>query len=130
MKEWSFLCKSKVWDAVDVQEQHALAMEDGAYKLSDNQYFLADVFFDDGEEKLRLLSLYWACSEPAFRRAYYRDVENDDMAVCRPPPELLPVGAGGAIVRLKMLLALLVLRSLWSTPLIVLCLMVHLFIRA
>ena len=101
MKECSFLCKSKVWDAVDVQEQHALAMEDGAYKLSDNQYFLADVFFDDGEEKLRLLSLYWACSEPAFRRAYYRDVENDDMAVCRPPPELLPVGAGVGYSQIK-----------------------------
>lgn len=101
MKEWSFLCKSKVWDAVDVQEQHVLAMEDGAYKLSDNQYFLADVFSDEGEEKLRLLSLYWACSESAFRRAYYRDVESDDMAVCQPPPELLPAGAGATYSQIK-----------------------------
>lgn len=63
--------------------------------------FLADAFSDEGEEKLRLLSLYWACSEPAFRRAYYRDVENDDMAVCRPPPELLPVGAGETYSQIK-----------------------------
>lgn len=40
-------------------------------------------------------------AEPAFRRAYYRDVENDDMAVCRPPPELLPVGAGGTYSQIK-----------------------------
>jgi len=99
MKEWSSLCKSKVGGAVDVREQCVIAMDDGAYKISDDQYFLADESSDEGEEKLRLLSLYWACSEPAFRRAYYRDVENDDMAVCRPPPELLPVGAGRPIVR-------------------------------
>lgn len=101
MKEWSFLCKSKVWAAAEVQEQHVLAMEDGAYKISDNQYFLADVFSDEGEEKLRLLSLYWACSESAFRRAYYRDVENDDMTVCQPPPELLPAGAGSTYIQIK-----------------------------
>ena len=101
MKEWSSLCKSKVGDAVDVREQCVIAMDDGAYKISDDQYFLADAFSDEGEKKLRLLSLYWACSEPAFRRAYYRDVENDDMAVCRPPPELLPVGAGGTYSQIK-----------------------------
>ncbi|WP_027908313.1 hypothetical protein [Pseudomonas sp. URMO17WK12:I4] len=101
MKEWSFLCRTKVWDVVDVQEQRVLAMEDGAYKISDNQYFLADVFSDEGEEKLRLLSLYWACSEPAFRRAYYRDIEHDDMTVCQPPPELLPAGAGAAYDQIK-----------------------------
>jgi hypothetical protein len=38
--------------------------------------------------------LFWACSEPAFRRAYFRDVENDDMVKCLPPLELLPVGSG------------------------------------
>ncbi|MEX5596209.1 hypothetical protein [Pseudomonas orientalis] len=101
MKEWSSLCKSKAGDAVDLRGQCVFAMDDGAYKISDNQYFLADVFHDNGEEKLRLLSLYWACSEPAFRRAYYRDIERDDMAVCLPPPELLPVGAGGTYSQIK-----------------------------
>ena len=101
MKEWSSLCKSKVGDAVDVREQCVLTMDDGAYKISDNHYFLADAFSDEGEEKLRLLSLYWACSEPAFRRAYYRDVENDDMAVSQPPSELLPAGAGATYSQIK-----------------------------
>lgn len=62
---------------------------------------MADTFSDQVEEKLRLPSLYWACSEPAFRRAYYRDVENDDMTVCQPPPELLPVGAGVTYSQIK-----------------------------
>ncbi|UOP13242.1 hypothetical protein [Pseudomonas palleroniana] len=101
MKKWSSLYKLKVGDVVDVREQCVLAMDDGAYKISEDQYFLADAFSDEREEKLRLLSLYWACSEPAFRRAYYRDVENDDMAVCQPPPELLPVGAGGTYCQIK-----------------------------
>ncbi|POA33810.1 MULTISPECIES: hypothetical protein [unclassified Pseudomonas] len=101
MQEWLSLCKSKVGDAVDVRKQCVLAMEDGVYKISDDQYFLADAFFDGGKEKLRLLSLYWACSEPAFRRAYYRDIENDDMAVCRPPSELLPMGAGATYSQIK-----------------------------
>lgn len=69
MEEWSSLCKLKVGDAVDVREQCVITMDDGAYKISDDQYFLADAFSDEGEEKLRLLSLYWACSEPAFRDA-------------------------------------------------------------
>ncbi|SCZ33479.1 MULTISPECIES: hypothetical protein [unclassified Pseudomonas] len=101
MQEWSSLCKLKIGDAVDAREQCILAMEDGAYKISDDQYFLADAFFDEGKEKLRLLSLYWACSEPAFRRAYYRDVENDDMAVRSPPSELLPRGAGETYGEIK-----------------------------
>ncbi|AMZ72743.1 MULTISPECIES: hypothetical protein [Pseudomonas] len=101
MQEWSSLCKLKIGDAVDAREQCILAMEDGAYKISEDQYFLADAFFDEGKEKLRLLSLYWACSEPAFRRAYYRDVENDDMAVRSPPSELLPRGAGETYGEIK-----------------------------
>lgn len=101
MKEWSSLCKSKVGDVVDVREQCVLTMEDGAYKVSDDQYFLAEAFSDEGEEKLRLLALYWACSEPAFRRAYYRDVESDDMAVCQPPPALLPVGTAVTYGQIK-----------------------------
>ena len=36
MKEWSSLCKSKVGDAVDVREQCVIAMDDGAYKISDD----------------------------------------------------------------------------------------------
>lgn len=101
MQEWSSLCKLKSGDVIDVREQCVLAMEDGAYKISDVQYFLADALFCEGKEELRLLSLYWACSEPAFRRAYYRDVENDDMAVCVPPFELLPIGSGGTYSQIK-----------------------------
>lgn len=130
MKEWSSLCKSKVGDAVDVREQCVIAMDDGAYKISDDQYFLADAFSDEGEEKFRLLSLYWACSEPAFRRAYYRDVEMMTWPYAGRRLNCFRLGRERPIVRLKMLLALLVLTSLWNTPLIVLCLMVHLFIRA
>ncbi|BDB19898.1 hypothetical protein cym2001_32630 [Pseudomonas sp. CYM-20-01] len=101
MKEWSSLCKSKVGGVVDLREQRVLAMDDGAYKISDNQYFLADACSVEGEEKLSLLSLYWASSEAAFRRAYYRDVENDDLAVCQPPAELLPAGAGATYRQIK-----------------------------
>lgn len=101
MKEWSSLCKFNVGDAFDLGQQCVLAMEDGVYKISENQYFLADAFFDVGKEKLSLISLYWACSEPAFRRAYYRDVENDDMVVCQPPSELLPIGAGMTYSQIK-----------------------------
>lgn len=39
MKEWSSLCKSKAGDAVDVREQCVLAMDDGAYKISDIVFF-------------------------------------------------------------------------------------------
>ncbi|UVM62198.1 hypothetical protein QMK47_04880 [Pseudomonas sp. P9_35] len=101
MQEWSSLCNLKVGEGVDTREQCVFVVEDGAYKISDDQYFLADIFLNEGKEELRLLSLYWASSEPAFRRAYYRDVESDDMAVRPPPSELLPMGAGGTYSQIK-----------------------------
>lgn len=93
MLDWSLLCKLGVGSTVDALEG-GIALEDGVYKISDSKYLLADIFFEDGKEKIKLLSIFWACSEPAFRRAYFRDVENDDMAKCLPPVELLPSGSG------------------------------------
>jgi hypothetical protein len=86
------LCKLIIGDFVDVLDR-ATALEDGVYKISDSKYFLADSLFEDGKEKIKLVSFFWACSEPAFRRAYFRNIENDDMDKCPPPVELLPTGA-------------------------------------
>lgn len=93
MFDWSLLCKLGVGSIVDMLEG-GIALEDGVYKISDSKYVLADNFFENGKEKIKLVSLFWACSEPAFRRAYFRDVENDDLAKCLPPVELLPSGSG------------------------------------
>lgn len=93
MFDWPLLYKLIIGDSVDVMDR-ATALEDGVYKISDSKYFLADNLFEDGKETIQLVSFFWACSEPAFRRAYFRDIENDDMEKCPPPAQLLPPGAG------------------------------------
>lgn len=104
MLDWSSLCQIGVGSTVDILEgQHAL--EDGVYKISDSKYLLADTFFENGKVTSKLVSLYWACSEPALRRAYFRDVENDDMADCVPPVELLPLGSGTSYASIRSVLS-------------------------
>lgn len=105
MPQWSSLHNSRTGDIVSVREPRVLALEDGVYKISDDQYILADAFLDEGNEKHRLVSVYWASSEPGFRRAYSMDIENDDLAVRPPPTELLPVGADGTYAQIKNALA-------------------------
>jgi len=61
VKEWSSLCRSKAGGVVDLREQRVLAMDDGAYKISDNQYFLADACSVEGEEKMNdVVKTAWA----------------------------------------------------------------------
>ncbi|KMT52739.1 hypothetical protein [Pseudomonas fildesensis] len=93
MLDWPTLCKLRVGSYVDLPEG-GIALEDGVYKISDSKYFLADSVFEEGKERIKLGSLFWASSEPAFRRAYFREIESDDMAECFPPVELLPSEAG------------------------------------
>ena len=105
MQEWSSLLSARTGDIVDVGAQCVVTLEEGVYKVSDEHYFLADAFLDEGKEKHGLLSVYWASSEPGFRRAYSMDIENDDLAVRPPPTELLPVGADGTYGQIKNALA-------------------------
>ncbi|AVI86960.1 MULTISPECIES: hypothetical protein [Pseudomonas syringae group] len=93
MQNWTSLRKMKAGEIIDLQGQPFLSMEDEAYKISDMQYLLANPLNNSTEGKLHLLSLFWAASEKAFRRAYYRDIEGDDMAIETPPSELLPAGS-------------------------------------
>ncbi|MCA5973951.1 MULTISPECIES: hypothetical protein [Pseudomonas] len=101
MQNWVSLCRMKAGEIIDVREASVLPMEDDAYKVSEEQYLLVDASSDDTDGKLCLLSFYWAASERAFRRAYYKDVEGDDNAEGMPPPELLPVGAGSTYSQIR-----------------------------
>lgn len=93
MQDWPTLCKLRAGSYVDFLKD-ATALEDGVYKISDAIYCLADSVLEAGAERIQWVSLFWACSEPAFRRVYFREIENDDKAECAPPVELLPSGAG------------------------------------
>lgn len=101
MIEWALLRELKKGDALAVPEASLLLIDEGVYKVSANQYCLADAINEDGQDKLRLLSFYWVASDAAFRRAYFRDIERDDRAVCPPPLELMPEGARATYMQIK-----------------------------
>ncbi|MGK9416191.1 hypothetical protein ACSSUR_08545 [Pseudomonas cedrina] len=101
MIEWALLRELKKGDVLDVPDTSLLLMDEGVYKVSANQYCLADAINEDGQDKLRLLSVYWAASDAAFRRAYFRDIESDDGTVCLPPLELMPEGARATYMQIK-----------------------------
>lgn len=92
MLDWHQLYNIGTSKAIDLLEG-GVALEDDVYKISNTEYVLADDFSVDGERKIQPVSVFWACSEAAFRRAYFRDVENDDLAESVPPAELIPAGA-------------------------------------
>ncbi|CRM52338.1 MULTISPECIES: hypothetical protein [Pseudomonas] len=101
MTEWALLRELKKGDALAVPEAGLLLIDEGVYKMSVTQYCLADAIKEDGQDKLKVLSFYWAASDAAFQRAYYRDVESDDGAVCPPPFELMPEEAGATYIEIK-----------------------------
>jgi len=105
MIQWSLLRERKAGDAFKVPQDGLSLIEEGVYKISDTQYCLADAVIEGEHNRLTLLSFYWAASEGAFRRAYFRDVEADDLATCAPPAELLPGGAGATYGEIKRALA-------------------------
>lgn len=98
---WSLLLEQKEGDVLDTSGAALSLIDEGVYGTCDNQFCLADTFNEDGQDKLRLVSFYWAASEAAFRRAYFREVERDDMAVSSPPAELIPKTAGTTYGQIK-----------------------------
>ena len=88
MIQWSLLRERKAGDAFKVPQDGLSLIEEGVYKISDTQYCLADAVIEGEHNRLTLLSFYWAASEGAFRRAYFRDVEADDLR-----------SAGGVVAR-------------------------------
>lgn len=91
MFDCPLLHKLSVESSVDLLEG-GIALDDGVYKVSDSKYFLVDSSFEGDKEKVTLVSIFWACSESAFRRVYFKYVENDDLAKSPPPAEFLPFG--------------------------------------
>lgn len=100
-KKWVLLCALRPGTPIDVLGQDLLVLEDDVYKLSSSQYCLAEAPYGEPDATPRLISFYWACSEKAFRRAYFKEVEGDDMAVCNPPSELLPEGPGATYGQIR-----------------------------
>ncbi|MDR6234571.1 hypothetical protein [Pseudomonas oryzihabitans] len=100
MLDWSSLCASGVKFSSEILKV-GIFLEDGVYKVSDSKYFLVDDFSDDEKKDLKVISVFWACSESSFRRAYFRDVENDDMAKSPPPVELIPSGADADYISIR-----------------------------
>ena len=98
---WSSLRGLKEGDALPMPEWARSLIDEGVYKISDAQYCLAQAIDENGQDKLTLISFYWASSEGAFRRAYFREVESDDMAVSPPPMELMPEGSGTTYIQIK-----------------------------
>ena len=105
MIKWSVLRELKAGDAFEAPQGLLSLIDEGVYKISDTQYSLADAVIGNEQSSLALVSLYWAASERAFKRAYFMEVEADDLAVCVPPVELLPEGAGATYGELKRAMA-------------------------
>lgn len=106
MMKWSVLRELKAGDAFEAPRGVLSLIDEGVYKISDTQYCLADAGVGNEQNTLTLVSFFWTASEGAFRRAYFMDVEADDLATCAPPVELLPEGAGATYGQLKRAMAL------------------------
>lgn len=115
MIPWSLLLEQKAGDVLDTSGAALSLIDEGVYGTCDNQFCLADTVNEDGQDKLRLVSFYWAASEAAFRRAYFREVERDDMVVISPPAELIPKTADTTYGQIKQ--ALKAVGTLWNMPL-------------
>ncbi len=101
MESWASLNHLKAGEIIDLPEHSFLEIDDGVYKISEHQYLLSDDSPNDKDGRIRLLSFYWAASERSFNRVYFKDVENDDKAVAKPPEELLPEGLGSTYAQIK-----------------------------
>lgn len=87
---WELLSSLKSGAPIEMLGQNVAVLDDDVYKLSESQYCLAEIPFNSSGNISRIISIFWACSEKAFRRAYFKEVEGDDMVICNPPNELLP----------------------------------------
>lgn len=87
---WELLCSVKSGVTIETLGQDVAVLDDDVYKLSESQYCLAEIPFNSSDNIPRVISMFWACSERAFRRAYFKEVEGDDLVICNPPNELLP----------------------------------------
>lgn len=105
MIPWSVLRALISGSDVDVPEQALSLIDEGVYKVSETQYCLADAHIERGQKRLVLVSCVWAISEAAFRRAYFFDIETDDLALGAPPVELLPNDAATTYGQIKRALA-------------------------
>jgi hypothetical protein len=94
LENWDWLCSLEEYIPLEVLGQEIVPLGNDAYndayKLSETQYCLARVPFDATDNIVRVACMYWACSEKAFRRVRFREIEGDDLTVCDPPLELLP----------------------------------------
>ena len=87
---WELLCGVKSGAAIDMLGQDVALLDDDIYKISESQYCLAEIPLNSPDNILRIISMYWACSEKSFRRALFKEIEGDDLVICDPPSELLP----------------------------------------
>ncbi|MGY3325875.1 hypothetical protein [Pseudomonas sp. TE3911] len=101
MIQWPRLLRFKQDDVLDIPEGSRSLIDEGVYSISDTQYCLADVINENGQDTLRVLSFYWAASQGAFRRACFREVESDDMALGYPPEVLIPERSGATYSQIK-----------------------------
>ena len=91
---WKLLCRLKSGTPIHVLNQDVTILDDDIYKISESQYCFADIPYHSSNDTPRIVSIFWACSEKAFRRAYFKEVEGDDLVICNPPNELLPPESG------------------------------------
>lgn len=89
ISDWGFLSRMKSGTSIEALGGAELIAGD-AYKISNSKYCLADVPHGT-VGAAQLYSLFWASSDGAFRRAYFREIEKDDFFIGDPPIQLLPL---------------------------------------
>lgn len=92
--EWQRLLTFPKGTPLNAIATNAVPLSEDLYQVGSSAYCIVDDP-DVGHDHLTVISLLWACSENAARRAYFNDIEADDLAKCPPPDHVFPGVANG-----------------------------------
>ncbi|QLG88025.1 hypothetical protein HQ393_06990 [Chitinibacter bivalviorum] len=87
--EWERLVTLSKGILLNAIVANAVPLGDDLYQIGPSAYCIVDDP-DVARDHLTVVSLLWACSASAARRAYYNDIEADDLVQRSPPDHVFP----------------------------------------